>query len=229
MIAIAIICLAVIASTSSQQISQNSGYNGPAVSIINSPEFKRYLTMKGLKPLDSFNPDDSPSQEKPNPAQILESLQKSFNASRDELYESVDNYLVGIVREFKEYIINFLGNIGSFVEQNQYELGNNTIKAVDQALQAKYASFVSDLMLATDNAVEDYNTKVAAITQKLERKLAELNERAEAALGGGNNGATPVLDTQKPTNNRPSTFTDFNDSKINLHSEGESKLRLPDI
>ncbi|CAD6211265.1 GSCOCG00010978001-RA-CDS [Cotesia congregata] len=224
MIAIAIICLAIIASTSSQPVSPKSRYNGPAASLFDSPEFKRYLTSNGLKPLDNFNPAENPTQEKPNPSQILDSLQKRFNASRDELYQSVDSYLVGILREFKEYVINFLGNTSSYVEQNQYDLGNATLRAVDQALQAKYASFVSNLMLATDNAVEDYNTKTATITQKLERKLAELNGRAEVALGGGNNGVS-----QKPTNNGPDVLTDLNGNKINLLGEGESKLRLPDV
>lgn len=181
--------------------------------------------MNGLKPLDKFNPSESSSQERPNPAQVLESLQKRFNASRDELYQSVDNYLTGIVAEFKNYVIDFLENTSSFVEQNQYELGNATIKTVDKALKDKYTSFVSDLMIATDSAVEDYNTKAAAITQKLERKLAELNARTEAALGGGNNGVPP----QKPTNNGSVGLTDFNGNKINLLGEGESKLRLPEI
>ncbi|XP_074109631.1 uncharacterized protein LOC141534272 [Cotesia typhae] len=227
MIAIAIICLAVIASTSSQQLSQTSRYNGPAASLFNSPEFKRYLTMNGFKPLDNFNPAESSNQERPNPAQVLESLQKRFNATRDELYQSVENYLTEIVVRFKNYVIDFLENTSSFVEHNQYEIGNATLQTVDNTLKNKYNSFISDLMIATDSVVEDYNTKAATITQKLERKLAELNGRAEAALERGNN----VASIQNPTNNGPCGLTDFNDDKINLFGEGkgESKLRLPEI
>ncbi|XP_057331252.1 uncharacterized protein LOC130671396 [Microplitis mediator] len=228
MIVVALICFTFIVSGSCQ-LSDNNILKS---NLIDTPQFKRYLTVHGLKPVPNYSPDQISSEPGPDPKKILENIENEVQTVREKLYQVVEQRLTSMVEKFQNNALEWVENLSKYMAKNYEEKGNATLRVLDGEIEKKLNSFVASLMLATNQAVENYNDNTSLISKRLDGRIRELNVKISEAEKKVKAVVETKLDTNEVNSSSyddKSILTDHDGTKIRLFDDDDDSLNLPSV
>ncbi|XP_008544319.1 uncharacterized protein LOC103569024 [Microplitis demolitor] len=231
MIVVALICFTFIASGSCQ-VSDSSDNDLLNSRLIDTLQFKRYLSAHRLKPVPNYSPDQISSEPGPDPKIILENIKRDVDTVREKLYQTVEQRLSSMVEKFENNAWEYVQNLGKYIAKNYEEKGNSTLQVLDGEIKNKLNSFVSSLMMATNQAVENYNDNASLVSKRLDSKIRDLNVKineAEKKIKAVVENKGDTNDVNTSIYDEKSILTDLDGKKINLFDDDDEGLILPKI
>lgn len=162
----------------------------------------------------------------------MENIKRDVDTVREKLYQTVEQRLSSMVEKFENNAWEYVQNLGKYIAKNYEEKGNSTLQVLDGEIKNKLNSFVSSLMMATNQAVENYNDNASLVSKRLDSKIRDLNVKineAEKKIKAVVENKGDTNDVNTSIYDEKSILTDLDGKKINLFDDDDEGLILPKI